>query len=147
MACKFCLNEKLFKQHHILNVINRNSIPVKWVWKIHYQVCSLTLLFSARSEDDYSEEEEDDDEEEEEYDGEIPQPKLEPRSRRGLVVDTGVCVIPGGENSEEEEEEDEEDEEHDIHREDSDSDGPVPFKEEESDEEEEPLSKHRHIMT
>ncbi|XP_051921412.1 phosphatase and actin regulator 4B isoform X5 [Hippocampus zosterae] len=94
-------------------------------------------------EDDYSEEEEeeeDDDEEEEEYDGEIPQPKLEPRSRRGLVVDTGVCVIPSGENSEEEEENDEEDEEHDIHREDSDSDGPVPFKEEESDEEEEPLS-------
>ncbi|XP_061530988.1 phosphatase and actin regulator 4B isoform X3 [Phycodurus eques] len=104
------------------------------------------------SEDDYSEEEEeeeeeDDDEEEEEYDGEIPQPKLEPRSRRGLVVDAGICVIPGGENSEEEEEEeeehDDEDEEHGMCREDSDSDGPVPFKEEESDEDEEeepPLS-------
>ncbi|XP_061675895.1 phosphatase and actin regulator 4B isoform X2 [Syngnathoides biaculeatus] len=106
------------------------------------------------SEDDYSEEEEeeeeeeeddDDDEEEEEYDGEIPQPKLEPRSRRGLVVDAGVCVLPSGENSEEEEEEerDDEDEEHGMCREDSDSDGPVPFKEEESDEDEDeepPLS-------
>ncbi|XP_077431511.1 phosphatase and actin regulator 4B isoform X6 [Vanacampus margaritifer] len=93
------------------------------------------------SEDDYSEEEEeeddDDDEEDEEYDGEIPQPKLEPRSRRGLVVDAGVC-LPGGENGEEEESED--DDEDEDHREDSDSDGPVPFKEEESDEEEEPLS-------
>ncbi|XP_077382631.1 phosphatase and actin regulator 4B isoform X1 [Festucalex cinctus] len=92
------------------------------------------------SEDDYSEEEEEDDDEEE-YNGEIPQPKLEPRSRRGLVVDAGVC-LPGGENSEDDEEEDEEDDDddHGIHREDSDSDGPVPFKEEESDEEEEPLS-------
>ncbi|XP_061144687.1 phosphatase and actin regulator 4B isoform X1 [Syngnathus typhle] len=95
------------------------------------------------SEDDYSEEE-DDDEEEEEYDGEIPQPKLEPRSRRGLVVDAGVNVIPGGENSDEEEEEnddDDDEEEEDEHGgDDSDSDGPVPFKEQESDEEDEPLS-------
>ncbi|XP_057690296.1 phosphatase and actin regulator 4B isoform X1 [Corythoichthys intestinalis] len=96
------------------------------------------------SEDDYSEEEEeeeedDDDEEEEEYDGEIPQPKLQPRSRRGLVVDASICVIPSEENSEEEEEEhDDEDEEHGICREDSDSDGPVLFKKEDEDEEEEP---------
>ncbi|KAL7393902.1 hypothetical protein ABVT39_017513 [Epinephelus coioides] len=103
------------------------------------------------SEDDYSEEEEEeeeDDEEEEEYDGEIPQPELEPRSRRCLVGDAGVCVIPGGNSSEEEEEEGEEEEgdeeeEHDMHGEDSDSDGPVLYKDEESDEDEEdepPLS-------
>ncbi|XP_042279832.1 phosphatase and actin regulator 4B isoform X1 [Thunnus maccoyii] len=92
------------------------------------------------SEDDYSEEEEEeDDEEEEEYDGEIPQPELEPRSRRCLVGDAGVCVIPGGNSSEEEEEEEEEDEEgeHDMHGEDSDSDGPVLYKDEDSDEDEE----------
>ncbi|XP_028435730.1 phosphatase and actin regulator 4B isoform X3 [Perca flavescens] len=98
------------------------------------------------SEDDYSEEEEEeDDEEEEEYDGEIPQPELEPRSRRCLIGDAGVCVIPGGNSSEEEEDEVEEDEEgeHDMHGEDSDSDGPVLYKDEDSDEDEEdepPLS-------
>ncbi|XP_039973852.1 phosphatase and actin regulator 4B isoform X6 [Xiphias gladius] len=102
------------------------------------------------SEDDYSEEEEEeeeeDDEEEEEYDGEIPQPELEPRSRRCLVGDAGVCVIPAGNSSEEEEEEEEEEdeeEEHEIHGEDSDSDSPVLHKDEDSDEDEEdepPLS-------
>ncbi|XP_041844585.1 phosphatase and actin regulator 4B isoform X2 [Melanotaenia boesemani] len=86
------------------------------------------------SEDDYSEEE--DDEEEEEYDGEIPQPELEPRSRRCLVGDA-VCVIPG-ENSSDEEEEDDEECEHGMHEEDSDSDGPVLHKDEDSDEEDEP---------
>ncbi|KAK2910419.1 phosphatase and actin regulator 4B isoform X1 [Channa argus] len=95
------------------------------------------------SEDDYSEEEEDDDEEEEEYDGEIPQPELEPRSRRCLVGEAGVCVIPGGNSSEEEEEEEEEEEdeegERDLHGEDSDSDGPVHHKDEDSDEEDEPI--------
>ncbi|XP_041799217.1 phosphatase and actin regulator 4B isoform X2 [Chelmon rostratus] len=99
------------------------------------------------SEDDYSEEEEEeeeDDEEEEEYDGEIPQPELEPRSRRCLVGDAGVCVIPGGnssedeeEDEEEEEEEEDEEEERDMHGEDSDSDGPVRYKDEDSDEDEE----------
>ncbi|XP_030013598.1 phosphatase and actin regulator 4B isoform X3 [Sphaeramia orbicularis] len=92
------------------------------------------------SEDDYSEEEEDD-EEEEEYDGEIPQPELEPRTRRCLVGDAGVCVIPGGNNSEEEEEEEDEEEdeeeEHGMGCEDSDSDGPVLYKDEDSDEDEE----------
>ncbi|XP_041649672.1 phosphatase and actin regulator 4B isoform X5 [Cheilinus undulatus] len=91
------------------------------------------------SEDDYSEEEEEeeDDEEEEEYDGEIPQPELEPRSRRCLVGDTGVCV--GGNSSEEEEEEDEDEDEeggHDMH-DDSDSEGPVLYKDDDSDEDEE----------
>ncbi|XP_053742901.1 phosphatase and actin regulator 4B isoform X6 [Synchiropus splendidus] len=90
------------------------------------------------SEDDYSEEEEEeDDEEEEEYDGEIPQPELEPRSRRCLVGDVGVCVLPG-ENSSEEEEDD------DVNGgEDTDSDGPVLYKDEDSEEDEEdepPLS-------
>ncbi|XP_035802161.2 phosphatase and actin regulator 4B isoform X4 [Amphiprion ocellaris] len=99
------------------------------------------------SEDDYSEEEEEeeDDEEEEEYDGEIPQPELEPRSRRCLVGDAGVCIIPGGNSSEEEEDEEDEDEEgeHDMHGEDTDSDGPDLQKDEDSDEDEEdepPLS-------
>ncbi|XP_045900738.1 phosphatase and actin regulator 4B isoform X3 [Micropterus dolomieu] len=95
-------------------------------------------------EDDYSEEEEEeeDDEEEEEYDGEIPQPELEPRSRRCFVGDAGVCVIPGGNSSEEEEEEEEEEEdeegEHDMHGQDSDSDGSVRYKDEDEDEEDEP---------
>ncbi|XP_051262934.1 phosphatase and actin regulator 4B isoform X5 [Dicentrarchus labrax] len=94
------------------------------------------------SEDDYSEEEEEeeeeDDEEEEEYDGEIPQPELEPRSRRCYVGDAGVCVIPGGNSSEEEDEEEEDEEgEHDMRGEDSDSDGPVLYKDEDSDEDEE----------
>uniref|UniRef100_A0A3B4FAT6 Phosphatase and actin regulator 4 n=1 Tax=Pundamilia nyererei TaxID=303518 RepID=A0A3B4FAT6_9CICH len=96
---------------------------------------------SPQSEDDYSEEEEEeeDDEEEEEYDGEIPQPELEPRSRRCLVGDAGICVIPRGNGNDDDEEEDEEDEEgeHDMHGEDSDSDGPVPHKDEDSDEDEE----------
>ncbi|XP_060906852.1 phosphatase and actin regulator 4B isoform X2 [Labrus mixtus] len=93
------------------------------------------------SEDDYSEEEEEeDDEEEEEYDGEIPQPELEPRSRRCLVGDAGVCVIPGGNSSEEEDEEDEDEDEegeNDMHGDDSDSEGPVLYKDEDSDEDEE----------
>ncbi|KAM8870035.1 phosphatase and actin regulator 4B isoform 3-T5 [Spinachia spinachia] len=87
------------------------------------------------SEDDYSEEE--DEEEDEEYDGEIPQPELEPRSRRCLVGDAGVSVIPGG-NSSEEEDEEEDDEEGGVRGEDSDSDGPVLYKEEDSEEEDEP---------
>ncbi|XP_062255845.1 phosphatase and actin regulator 4B isoform X6 [Platichthys flesus] len=93
------------------------------------------------SEDDYSEEEEleeEDDEEEEEYDGEIPQPELEPRSRRCMVGDAGVGGIPGENSSEEEEEDEEEDEEYDRHRQDSDSDGPALHKEEDSDDEDEP---------
>ncbi|XP_037532973.1 phosphatase and actin regulator 4B [Nematolebias whitei] len=90
------------------------------------------------SEDDYSEEEEEDDEEEDEYDGEIPQPELEPRSRRCLVGDAGICIIPGGDDSEEEEEEDDTGGGHAMHAEDSDSDGPVLHKDEDSDEEDEP---------
>ena len=121
-------------------------------------------MFSSRSsaDDDYSEEEEDDDEdeeEEEEYDGEIPQPELEPRSRRCLIGDPGIspgiCVIPDGNHSsgeeeeEEEEEEDEGDEEEDPgrdqHGDNSDSDGPVLYKDEDEDEDEEdepPMSEY-----
>lgn len=87
------------------------------------------------SEDDYSEEDEDDDEDDEEYDGEIPQPELEPRSRRCLVGDAGVCVISGGNSSEEEDYED--DGQQDMDGDDSDSDGPVLYKGDDSDEEEE----------
>uniref|UniRef100_A0A8L0DVP3 Phosphatase and actin regulator 4 n=1 Tax=Oncorhynchus mykiss TaxID=8022 RepID=A0A8L0DVP3_ONCMY len=89
------------------------------------------------AEDDYSEEEDDDDEEEE-YDGELPQPELEPRSRRCMVGEPSINVIPEGPNSsEEEEDEEEEKEEQDLQREDSDSDGPVLYKDENSDEDEE----------
>lgn len=110
-------------------------------------LCSHLFEFPIRSEDDYSEEEdeEEDDEEEEEYDGEIPQPELEPRSRRCLVGDVGVCVIPGDCDEEEENEEDEEG--GDMCGEDSDSDGSVLYKEESSDEDEEdepPLSRNMH---
>uniref|UniRef100_A0A8C8CFE4 Phosphatase and actin regulator 4 n=1 Tax=Oncorhynchus tshawytscha TaxID=74940 RepID=A0A8C8CFE4_ONCTS len=79
-------------------------------------------------------EEEDDDDEEEEYDGELPQPELEPRSRRCMVGEPSINVIPEGPNSSEEEEEEEE---QDLQREDSDSDGPVLYKDENSDEDEE----------
>ncbi|CAL8259678.1 unnamed protein product [Boreogadus saida] len=109
------------------------------------------------ADDDYSEEEEeeeddddDEEEEEEEYDGEIPQPELEPRSRRCLIGDPGIspgiCVIPDGNHSSgEEEEEDEEEEEEedpgrDQHGDNSDSDGPVLYKDEDSDEDEPPMS-------
>uniref|UniRef100_A0A8C7WTE6 Phosphatase and actin regulator 4 n=1 Tax=Oryzias sinensis TaxID=183150 RepID=A0A8C7WTE6_9TELE len=95
------------------------------------------FILSNRSEDDYSEEE--DDEEEEEYDGEIPQPELEPRSRLCLIGDAGVCFLPGENGSEGEEvEEDEEEEEgeHHMREDDSDSDGPMLHKDE--DEENEP---------
>ncbi|XP_028326256.1 phosphatase and actin regulator 4B isoform X3 [Gouania willdenowi] len=96
------------------------------------------------SEDDYSEEEEDeDDEEDDEYDGEIPQPELEPRTRRCLVGDVGICVIPGENSSEEEEENEDEDGELNMRGEDSDSDDPALHKNEDSDEDEEdepPLS-------
>uniref|UniRef100_A0A8C8CN20 Phosphatase and actin regulator 4 n=1 Tax=Oncorhynchus tshawytscha TaxID=74940 RepID=A0A8C8CN20_ONCTS len=91
-------------------------------------------------QDDYSEEEEeeeDDDEEEEEeeeYDGELPQPELEPRSRRCMVGEPSINVIPEGPNSSEEEEEEEQ---QDLQRDDSDSDGPVLYKDEDSDEDEE----------
>ncbi|XP_034144632.1 phosphatase and actin regulator 4B isoform X2 [Esox lucius] len=85
------------------------------------------------AEDDYSEEE--DEEEEEEYDGELPQPELEPRSRRCMVGEPSVSVIPEGPNSSEEEEDNEEEQE--LQRDDSDSDGPVLYKDEDSDENEE----------
>uniref|UniRef100_A0A674A4U8 Phosphatase and actin regulator 4 n=1 Tax=Salmo trutta TaxID=8032 RepID=A0A674A4U8_SALTR len=86
-----------------------------------------------RAEDDYSEEDDDDDEEVEEYDGELPQPELEPRSRRCMVGEPSINVIPEGPNSSEEEEE----ELQDLQRDDSDSDGPVLYKDEDSDEDEE----------
>ncbi|KAJ7985657.1 hypothetical protein DPEC_G00354330 [Dallia pectoralis] len=68
--------------------------------------CGRPLAVSLQplklAEDDYSEEEEED---EEEYDGELPQPELEPRSRRCIVGEPSVSVIPEGPNSSEEEEE------------------------------------------
>lgn len=117
---------------------------------VFFMCKSVIFSLSIRSEDDYSDEEEEedeeDDEEEEEYDGEIPQPELEPRSRRCFVGDAGVCVIPGGSSSEEDEEEEGE---HGMRREDSDSDGPVLYKDEDSDEDEEdepPISEHNDVL-
>ncbi|XP_014025146.2 LOW QUALITY PROTEIN: phosphatase and actin regulator 4B [Salmo salar] len=91
------------------------------------------------AEDDYSEEDEDDDDDEEveEYDGELPLPELEPRSRRCMVGEPSINVIPEGPNSSEEEEEEEL---QDLQRDDSDSDGPVLYKDEDSDEDEPPPS-------
>lgn len=57
-----------------------------------------------------------------------------------MVGDAGICVIPGGNSSEEEEEDDEdedEQDEHDMRGDDSDSDGPDLRKDEDSDEDEE----------
>ncbi|XP_063041864.1 phosphatase and actin regulator 4A isoform X5 [Engraulis encrasicolus] len=76
-----------------------------------------------------------------------PQPPgLEPRSRRGIVEDPRVCVIPEGgtgghgddrEEDEEEEDEDEEEDEHRGHKEDdSDSDGPILYRDDDEEEEE-----------
>lgn len=106
------------------------------------------FFLSFRSEDDYSEDEDEDDEEAEEYDGEIPQPELEPRSRRCLVGDAGVCVIPGENSSEEDENEEDEEGGHAVGRHDSDSDGPVLYKDEDSDEDEDdpPQSKDSYIL-
>ncbi|XP_066539908.1 phosphatase and actin regulator 4B isoform X3 [Hoplias malabaricus] len=98
-------------------------------------------------EDDYSDEEEEedeeeDDEEEDDDDEDEPppehlplpqtQPELEPRSRRCLVGDMNVSMIPEGPDSSEEEEGDE-----DQHADESDSDGPVLYKDDDSDEDEE----------
>ncbi|KAK2854727.1 hypothetical protein Q7C36_006596 [Tachysurus vachellii] len=105
----------------------------------------VTIQPLKMAEDDYSdeeeEEEEDDEEEEEEEEDEdepppehLPppqiQPELEPRSRRCLVGDVNIRIMPEGSDSSEEEEREE-----DQQADESDSDGPVLYKEEESDEE------------
>ncbi|XP_051577037.1 phosphatase and actin regulator 4B-like isoform X5 [Myxocyprinus asiaticus] len=98
----------------------------------------VTIQPLKLDEDDYSEEEdeEEDDDEENPPSDHFPspqsQPELEPCSRRCLVGDLSVSVIPEGNNSSEEEEDEE-----DPQPEESDSDGPVLYKDDESDEEEE----------
>ncbi|XP_009290709.1 phosphatase and actin regulator 4B isoform X6 [Danio rerio] len=99
----------------------------------------VTIQPLKLDEDDYSdeeEEEEDDEDDEEPPPDHLPspqsQPELEPRSRRCLVGELSVSVIPEGNNSSEEEEDEE-----DQHPEESDSDGPVLYKDDESDEDEE----------
>ncbi|XP_016143505.1 phosphatase and actin regulator 4B-like isoform X3 [Sinocyclocheilus grahami] len=97
----------------------------------------VTIQPLKLDEDDYSDEEEeeedDDDDDEEPLPDHLPspqsQPELEPRSRRCLVGDLSVSVIPEGNNSSEEEEDEE-----DHQPEESDSDGPVLYKDDESDE-------------
>ncbi|XP_051721387.1 phosphatase and actin regulator 4B isoform X4 [Ctenopharyngodon idella] len=101
----------------------------------------VTIQPLKLDEDDYSDEEEeeeddDDDDDEERPPNHLPspqsQPELEPRSRRCLVGDLSVSIIPEGNNSSEEEEDEE-----DQQPEESDSDGPVLYKDDESDEDEE----------
>ncbi|XP_035291795.1 phosphatase and actin regulator 4B isoform X2 [Anguilla anguilla] len=108
----------------------------------------VTIQPLKQAEDDYSDEEEEEEEEEEPIPEPLPlQPDLEPRSRRCLVGDVGVTIIPEGEGpetSEEEEEEEGEEEEEEVEElaeeeeqdEDSDSDGPVLYKDDDSDEDE-----------
>ncbi|XP_050987520.1 phosphatase and actin regulator 4B isoform X4 [Labeo rohita] len=99
----------------------------------------VTIQPLKLDEDDYSDEEEeeedDDDDDEEPPPDHLPspqsQPELEPRSRRCLVGDLSVSIIPEGNNSSEEEEDEE-----DQQPEESDSDGPVLYKDDESDEDE-----------
>ncbi|XP_051575537.1 phosphatase and actin regulator 4B-like isoform X4 [Myxocyprinus asiaticus] len=95
----------------------------------------VTIQPLKLDEDDYSDEEEEDYDEEEPPPDHHPfpysQPELEPRSRRCLVGDLSVSVIPEGNDSSEEE-----DEEEDQQPEESDSDGPVLYKDDESDEDE-----------
>lgn len=99
----------------------------------------VTIQPLKLDEDDYSDEEEEeedeDDDDEEPSPDHLPspqsQPELEPRSRRCLVGDLSVSVIPEGNNSSEEEED-----EDDQQPEESDSDGPVLYKDDESDEDE-----------
>ncbi|XP_077073406.1 phosphatase and actin regulator 4B isoform X4 [Siphateles boraxobius] len=102
----------------------------------------VTIQPLKLDEDDYSDEEdeEEDDDDDDDDDEEHPpdhlqstqsQPELEPRSRRCLVGELSISVIPEGNNSSEEEE-DEENQQPDE----SDSDGPVLYKDDESDEDE-----------
>ncbi|KAF4102993.1 hypothetical protein G5714_015876 [Onychostoma macrolepis] len=99
----------------------------------------VTIQPLKLDEDDYSDEEEeeedDDDDDEEPPPDHLPspqsQPELEPRSRRCLVGDLSISIIPEGNNSSEEEEDEE-----DQQPEESDSDGPVLYKDDESDEDE-----------
>ncbi|XDV40549.1 hypothetical protein PO909_009610 [Leuciscus waleckii] len=101
----------------------------------------VTIQPLKLDEDDYSDEEEEEEDDDDDDDEEHPpdhlpspqsQPDLEPRSRRCLVGDLSISVIPEGNNSSEEEE-DEDDQQPDE----SDSDGPVLYKDDESDEDEE----------
>ncbi|KAI5628947.1 phosphatase and actin regulator 4B isoform X3, partial [Silurus asotus] len=83
----------------------------------------------------YEEEEEEEEEDEDEPPPEhLPhpqmQPDMEPRSRRCLVGDVNIRIMPEGSDSSEDEEREE-----DQQADESDSDGPVLYKEEESDEE------------
>ncbi|XP_073728399.1 phosphatase and actin regulator 4B isoform X3 [Misgurnus anguillicaudatus] len=99
----------------------------------------VTIQPLKLDDDDYSDD--DDDEEEEDDEDErsrdhLPspqsQPELEPRSRRCLVGDPSVSIIPEGNTSSEEE-----DDEEDHQPGESDSDGPVLYKDDESDEDDE----------
>ncbi|XP_016399731.1 phosphatase and actin regulator 4B-like [Sinocyclocheilus rhinocerous] len=100
----------------------------------------VTIQPLKLDEDDYSDEEEEEEEDDDDDDEEPPpdhlpspqsQPELEPRSRRCLVGDLSISIIPEGNNSSEEEEDEE-----DQQPEESDSDGPVLYKDDDSDEDE-----------
>uniref|UniRef100_A0A673HLJ8 Phosphatase and actin regulator 4 n=1 Tax=Sinocyclocheilus rhinocerous TaxID=307959 RepID=A0A673HLJ8_9TELE len=121
--------------HHLLHQ-HSYPYPLPQPLPVHFDPPSPPEEPPAH-QDDYSDEEEeeedDDDDDEEPLPDHLPspqsQPELEPRSRRCLVGDLSVSVIPEGNNSSEEEEDEE-----DRQPEESDSDGPVLYKDDESDE-------------
>ncbi|XP_018610274.1 phosphatase and actin regulator 4B isoform X3 [Scleropages formosus] len=106
--------------------------------------CTLPVTIQPLklNEEDYTDEEEEEDEDDDDLPLPPehlppPQPELEPRSRRCLVGDLSVSIIPEAEGpaSSEEEDIDEEEAEEEEQADDSDSDGPVLYKDEDSDDE------------
>uniref|UniRef100_A0A8C1QKD4 Phosphatase and actin regulator 4 n=1 Tax=Cyprinus carpio TaxID=7962 RepID=A0A8C1QKD4_CYPCA len=119
--------------HHLLHQ-HSYPYPLPQPLPVHFDPPSPPEEPPAHDYSDEDEEEEDDDDDDEEpLPDHLPspqsQPELEPRSRRCLVGDLSVSVIPEGNNSSEEEEDEE-----DQRPEESDSDGPVLYKDDESDE-------------
>uniref|UniRef100_A0A4W4EN31 Phosphatase and actin regulator 4 n=1 Tax=Electrophorus electricus TaxID=8005 RepID=A0A4W4EN31_ELEEL len=119
--------------HHLLHQ-HSYPHPLPQPLPVHFDPPSPLEESPARQEED--DEEEDDDDDDEPPPQHLPapqiQPELEPRSRRCLVGDLAITVVPEAPDSSEEEEGEE-----DQQAEESDSDGPVLYKDEESDEDEE----------
>uniref|UniRef100_A0A8C1YVG4 Phosphatase and actin regulator 4 n=1 Tax=Cyprinus carpio TaxID=7962 RepID=A0A8C1YVG4_CYPCA len=122
--------------HHLLHQ-HSYPYPLPQPLPVHFDPPSPPEEPPAHDYSDEEEEEEDDDDDEDEEppSDHLPspqsQPELEPRSRRCLVGDLSVSIIPEGNDSSEEEEDEE-----DQQPEESDSDGPVLYKDDESDEDE-----------
>uniref|UniRef100_A0A672QSB2 Phosphatase and actin regulator 4 n=1 Tax=Sinocyclocheilus grahami TaxID=75366 RepID=A0A672QSB2_SINGR len=121
--------------HHLLHQ-HSYPYPLPQPLPVHFDPPSPPEEPPAHDYSDEEEEEEDDDDDDEEPPPDhLPspqsQPELEPRSRRCLVGDLSISIIPEGNNSSEEEEDEE-----DQQPEESDSDGPVLYKDDDSDEDE-----------